>query len=226
MENALADWVASDGGPISRGVIDAMYARDPFWLERYGPNGLQAAREDGGFHIRHLVSALRVANDGIMETYARWLRELLVARGMCTQHLADNFIMLGYALKRSAPMDATPAVIALTKAASALTYIHTEARKLQDNAHTLVVQWLMRLGLTPNAVLRLDAESVVSYAADSLAYPDAAPLAGFVAYRGRQPISRGLWRERSADVLHRELLVVLQGVLPADAVSRIAWTTS
>lgn len=221
----LADWVQTNGGSISIGVIDAMYARDPFWLERFGPTKLKFAHEDGGFHIRHLVSALRVGRDDVMENYGRWLREVLVSRGMCTKHLADNFVMLGDALKRSAPMDATPAVRALEMASAALAYIHNDARKLQDAATHLATQWMLRLGIAPTPELQLDALTVLSYAADAFGFASARPLAGFVAYRVRQTKARGLWARCSIEDLRRELVTVVESGVSADAAQRVdaAW---
>jgi hypothetical protein len=78
--------------------IQPLYA-DPFWDARYGP---QRARRFGGedavFHIRYLVQALDAARPAILEDYARWLRTLLVTRGMCSRHLDQHFAGLAHAL--------------------------------------------------------------------------------------------------------------------------------
>lgn len=225
MGSSLADWVAANGAPVSSSVIDGMYDRDPFWLERFGPAGLQFAREDGGFHIRHLVSALRIGRDELLVSYAQWLRELLVARGMCTRHLTENFELLGAALEREAPCDATPAVRALSKASAALTYTGNHASAVQMRENELARGYVLALGQLPNDALLRDARTVLSYAADEIVQPDAKPLGGFVAYRCRQATPRGLWAAAPDEVLRRQLRTTLAGVLPEDVANRVdaAW---
>ncbi len=85
------------GSRLTRRVMDEMY-RDPFWSDRYGDRGRENAETDGDFHIKYLISALEGDDPSLFVTYGRWLRDLLVARGMCSRHLAENFERLATAI--------------------------------------------------------------------------------------------------------------------------------
>lgn len=224
----LSDWLALHGGPISVAVIDAMYVDDPFWLERFGENGRKFAREDGGFHIRHLVTALDVERDEVMVSYARWLRSVLVARGMASFHLADNFRRLAVALAEAAPMSTFAATKALDAGVSALAY-DSQLSQRQDE---LAAQWLGALGVEPTTEHRTDATTLFSFVADTVAMPKARSLTGYVAYRANPSAKRGVWRVCEGTRLREALLTVVQHTLPNEERNNIVgsveqhWTGS
>ncbi len=207
---SVADWIATQGGAISVGVIDAMYADDPFWLERFGERGRQFAREDGGFHIRHLVTALDVERHEVMGSYARWLRTVLVARGMSTWHLADNFRRLAKALAASAPMSTAAADHALEAAVSALAYEQPTLRSWARREDELMAAWLKELGLAVSAEHRVDATTLFSFVADTVALPQARSLTGYTTYRASHPTRRGVWRVCEGKRLREALVAVVQ----------------
>ena len=95
-------------------------ADDEFWERRYSARGARFAREDGAFHVRYLVDALRAESPTVMSEYGKWLRDLLVPRGMCTLHVAEHFEHLGHAVK--AESDTGPAVRYVRAAIDALAY--------------------------------------------------------------------------------------------------------
>ncbi len=80
--------------PLSARVIAEMYRDDPFWEARFGDRGKRNANADGNFHAAYLAQALHMHAPAIMTRYARWLRDVLVARGMCSWHLEENFARL------------------------------------------------------------------------------------------------------------------------------------
>lgn len=70
---------------------------DAFWQQRYAARASRFANEDGAFHVRYLADAIRASSPTVLEQYARWLRDLLVPRGMCTLHLAEHLDHVGRA---------------------------------------------------------------------------------------------------------------------------------
>jgi len=84
---------------IARASSEGMLA-DPFWAARFGARGDHHTRQDGDFHVGYLVQALRLESPGLLENYARWLRGVLVPRGMCSHHLREHFRVLGEEVAR------------------------------------------------------------------------------------------------------------------------------
>lgn len=78
-------------------VLDAMFA-DPFWGERFGVRGRLKARADARYHISYLIEALVTDDAARFVTYAQWLRDVLVSRGMCSLHLEQEFVRLAAAI--------------------------------------------------------------------------------------------------------------------------------
>lgn len=76
----------------------ARVLEDPFWEARFGARALHHSHEDGRYHVAYLVQALMLDAPGLLVEYARWLRDLLVPRGMCTWHLVRHFEVLAQVL--------------------------------------------------------------------------------------------------------------------------------
>ncbi|AKT36907.1 hypothetical protein [Chondromyces crocatus] len=170
---ALADRIEGRASELAEDALTEMY-QDPFWEARYGERGRRFAREDGQFHVRYLVEALRAGSPDTLCNYARWLQPLLTTRGMCTLHLAENFERLAVAIRR-VEQDAEPAVAYLGAATSALTYPPGLARELQEHA-TAIAARVMAPGASagsaevPHADDRAaSAAMLLSYLADALA---------------------------------------------------------
>lgn len=111
-------------------VVDEMY-RNPFWQERFGDRGRQFAEQDGRYHLSYLVQALDQTSPETLTSYARWLQEVLTARGMCTRHLDDNFARLATAIAEAGLPDPEPAREYLDLARAALRYPDGPARDVQ-----------------------------------------------------------------------------------------------
>ena len=118
---ALAQFLEAQGLALSQQVLGDRY-RDPFWSARFGDRGRRHADEDSAFHLRYLARALDTGDDGVLVRYARWLREVLASRGMCTRHLAENFRLLANGIAARGWPDHAWAVACLDKARTALAY--------------------------------------------------------------------------------------------------------
>src|SRR4028118_1776652 len=89
-----AGWIVSRIDHLASEAFAGMYT-NPFWDARFGERGRRHALEDQRHHLEHLVLALNVDHPELLTEYAKWLQVVLTSRGMCTRHLADNFILLG-----------------------------------------------------------------------------------------------------------------------------------
>ncbi|WP_242588857.1 hypothetical protein [Corallococcus macrosporus] len=174
---------------------------DPFWTARYG---IQRARrfgdEDAVFHVRYLVQALDASRPAILEDYARWLRTLLVTRGMCSLHLDQHFEGLLRALQAEGfGPDSQPCVY-VQAARQALRYKDGPAHRLEEDLAVITSAAVRRLEapLPPGSRPRLEQEVhlQLSYLADALAM-DRTDLwdahlqwyAGFWPQRGLSPLN-------------------------------------
>lgn len=148
---------------------------DPFWFARYGEERARRfGGEDAVFHVRYLVQALEAQDVGVMERYARWLQGLLVARGMCSRHLARHFHGLQDALVREGLGTPPDALRYVRAAETALEWPEGPARELREAAPKLVADAVRELAhrgsLTPGQETRLSEELhlQLSYLMDAL----------------------------------------------------------
>jgi hypothetical protein len=136
-DRLLADRLMAVADELTSQVLEEMY-RDPFWHARFGqPRATKHGRQDGHHHLAYLAEALRAGDAGVMERYARWLQQVLTTRGMCTQHLAENFDRLDRAIAERGVPDAGRAGALLAAATAALRYEDGPARALQDRADAI-----------------------------------------------------------------------------------------
>ncbi len=104
--------------------------RDPFWLDRYGERGRRYALEDGQHHFNYVAEAVAAGSNHLLERYARWLRSVLVSRGMCSEHLADGYRIRARVLAARGWPDAEPLLAAFAVADEALRYVDGPAAGL------------------------------------------------------------------------------------------------
>ena len=137
----LADALESRAAELAYGALAEMY-RDPFWEARFGERGRRFSGEDGLYHVRYLVEALRAGSPETLIRYARWLQSVLTTRGMCTRHLAENFERLADTIRASVSgaADAEPALSYLASATQALQYPEGPARAVQDAAEAIAAR--------------------------------------------------------------------------------------
>jgi hypothetical protein len=141
----LADGLQARAEDLAESVVAEMYAASPFWDERYGERGRRFAREDNLHHVRYLSHALRSGSPAPLLRYTRWLQSILTTRGMCSRHIADNFVRLAEAIPRAGVPQAQPALDYLAAAADALTYADGPARAVQQAADQMTEQAMKHL---------------------------------------------------------------------------------
>lgn len=178
-------------------VLGEMYA-DPFWRERFGERADKHGRQDGRFHVQYLQQALAEDEPAVLENYARWLQQLLISRGMCTLHLAENFERLAVAVADERWPDGQAAVDLLRAAEAALAYPEGLAGEVQRRAETIVLAAAVALAKAgeeePLQVAEL--ATLVSYCADALALNSPQVLADHVAWLAGYLERRGVPRVR------------------------------
>lgn len=159
MSTALIAALRERGRELAGKSIAEMY-RDPFWMRRFGERGRKFAEEDGLHHVEYLVRALEAGTSEVLVEYARWLQVVLTARGMCSEHLRENFERLSRLIGEQGLPDADLAARHLADAQSALAYRGGPAREVQQAAARMA-------GAVPSG-FRREAELLVSYLADAL----------------------------------------------------------
>lgn len=177
--SGLIDYLRTHGRGMSQRVLDEMY-RDPFWTERFGTRGRDRADEDSDFHMSYVIAGLESGGDpAVIQRYARWLRDVLVARGMCTEHLAENFRLLAAEIAASGAPAPEAATRLLHSAGESLLYPPGAARTLQDAQARVAVEierrfraqhpegWAHAAGRGPEA-LHHDIVNYLSFVADAL----------------------------------------------------------
>lgn len=132
--------------------------RDPFWMERFGQRGRDNADNDGDFHIKYLTSALELEDPTLFVTYGRWLRDLLVARGMCSQHVAENFERLSDAIAEEAWEGREKAISILLGGADGLRYTTGDSAVIDANRPA----WRAQLGEHGDRLLSYLADALVT----------------------------------------------------------------
>ena len=121
MNDRLLARLRSATAELNLAAVDEEY-KDPFWSDRYGERGRRHAVEDGQYHFSYVAEAVAAGSTLLLERYARWLRSVLVARGMCSEHLADGFRIRARLLTGPDWPDAGPAIAAFACADEALRY--------------------------------------------------------------------------------------------------------
>ena len=118
---------------INDRVVAEMW-QNPFWEERFGARGRKFTEEDGLYHLSYLNAALAAEDATPLTRYATWLRTVLVSRGMCTRHLAENFQRLALAIAAESLPGGEVASVYLAQAVEALAYTEGAGRELQLDA--------------------------------------------------------------------------------------------
>jgi hypothetical protein len=185
-------------------VLAEMY-ENPFWEERFGARGRTHAKDDGNFHIQYLLQALDAGDDHVFVEYARWLREVLVARGMCSLHLIENFDRLGRAIAREGWLEGDRAVAILAAGSRALAYETGEAAAI-DRARATLAAAVARV--VPVARGEHEVAEYLSFLADALAFAEPARFASFLEHTAAAHRARG----RAPNQL-RETLSILETTL-------------
>jgi len=206
---ALETLLAEAAPRLTERVLDEMYA-DPFWQARFGARGRRHAGQDGNSHLQYVVEALVAADARVFTEYARWLRGVLVPRGMCSRHLADNFNRLASAIDQERWPDRDRAVGILRAGTEALIHTGGDAGAIdavrgalaRDTATALYTRhpdWLTLSGDLGRTRCMDDLECHLSYLADALAFADrerfVAHIVFVAGFLGRHAVPIGHLRE-------------------------------
>jgi len=189
---ALAGRVEAEASRLVAASL-AYMPGDAFWEDRYGERGRRFAYEDGAFHLQYLRDALRAGSQSVLDNYGRWLRDVLVARGMCTRHLQQHFEHLGSALDEVIG-DPGPGA-AMRQAAASLAYPAGDAAAVQAAAGGIAIAGV------PSGHSGWDPEFLVHYAADAMTRNDPATLASHLSW------ARGAFARAHADAPRFDALV-------------------
>ncbi len=132
-------------------VVAEMY-RNPFWQARYGDRGKSRALEDAGLNLDNLAAVLRLGIVAELGYHYRWLRGVLVVRGMCSRHVQEAIEAMCLALTTALPADQADAGCAwLRTAEGTLVYDHPFAQALAPVEATVVAGALQRLATRGDA---------------------------------------------------------------------------
>ncbi|MBL9100434.1 MAG: hypothetical protein JNL82_05725 [Myxococcales bacterium] len=168
--------------------------RDPFWQRRYGERGQRFMLSDGVHHFNYLAEAVRAGNPHVLEKYARWLRSVLVTRGMCSEHLADGFRVRAAHIAARGWRHAWIALDLLKCAANSLTYTDPDAAGIVPGAGGPPLPALAGLARAHGlelADVEFDARHLLSYLSDALAFDRPSILHDHLTWRGPFERQRG-----------------------------------
>lgn len=116
-------------------VVAAMMAefyQNPFWEARFGEKGRKHTQKDSNYNLRHLITAIAVDYPPSLSEHYRWLRGLLVYRGMCTRHVRETIDLIGRELSARMP-DLWPDIALFHDASYAgLAYEHPLCQALEE----------------------------------------------------------------------------------------------
>jgi uncharacterized membrane protein len=175
MSESIGELLTEAAQRLTDRVFDEMWA-DPFWQARFGDRGARHTRQDGNSHVQYLVQALAADDHRVFTTYARWLRDVLCSRGMCSRHLADNFTRLAAAVDAEGWPERGRAIAVLHAGAHALNHTNGDAGAI-DLARAEVARAISSDGLL--------AEHVLSYLSDALAFAQPTWLSGYAAFAAK-----------------------------------------
>ena len=195
---------------VARTVYARVY-RDPFWDARFGKRGHYHTERDGNYHLSYLAQAVRARAPKVMAEYALWARGMLVPRGMCSHHLAENFGMIRDALAEQGIAGDAAAI--LDAAALALTYTDGPSGALDRIAEGAVGTLAVQGGTSSTA---RDWRHHLSYLADAVALGRPELFSDYLAFLDR-------WQAEAlpSAALRAQLAAVLGERLPAPALESV-----
>lgn len=186
MTDALREALTAQARDLSQHVLNRMY-ENPFWMEKYGDRGRRFADEDSLFHLKYLDQALAADDPVIFEKYATWLRSVLVSRGMCSEHLAENFSLLAEEIESRGLPAAQAARQVLESGVRALIYTEGVAASLEARRGDL----LTAVERAPGAsrMREDDRRYLVSYLIDAAAAGNDDVFSAFAARFDAEPVA-------------------------------------
>jgi uncharacterized membrane protein len=175
MSESIGELLTAAAQRLTDRVFDEMWA-DPFWQARFGDRGARHTKQDGSSHLQYLLQALAADDHRVFTTYARWLRDVLCSRGMCSRHLAENFTRLAAAVDAEGWPERGRAIAVLHAGAHALNHTSGDAGAI-DLARADVSR-----AISSDSLL---AEHVLSYLSDALAFAQPTWLSGYATFAAK-----------------------------------------
>jgi hypothetical protein len=90
---------------LARATTDALYARRPDLMERWGERGRAKCLEDMRHNVEHLAPAVGLDDPSIFARYVRWLDDLLRARGIPSDDVRESLELMRDAVAARLPHD-------------------------------------------------------------------------------------------------------------------------
>lgn len=84
-----------DAASAAEFVSAQIYQQHPEYLERYGEKGRNACRSDIASHLSYIDGAVETGSAEAFVDYLRWLRSVLLARGVEENSLLESVCLLG-----------------------------------------------------------------------------------------------------------------------------------
>lgn len=76
---------------LAQAITRALYAAMPELHQKYGEAGREKCLQDLRYNLEHLAPAVALSDPVLFARYARWLRELLAARGIPVDEVRRSF---------------------------------------------------------------------------------------------------------------------------------------
>lgn len=80
---------------IAASANDEFFRRHPDWHARFGESAHRRGVEDAGFHVEFLAGAMECGEPGAFVSYVAWLMDVLGARGIGADHVAESLELVG-----------------------------------------------------------------------------------------------------------------------------------
>jgi hypothetical protein len=101
---------------LALAITEALYRRRPDFMERYGAAGREKCLQDMRYNLEHLAPAVGLDEPELFGRYARWLEELLRARGVPVDDVRDSLEVTVEVTASRLPADQSARVAASLRA--------------------------------------------------------------------------------------------------------------
>lgn len=92
-------------------ITEALYARMPELMAKYGEYGRGKCLQDMRYNLEHLTPAVDLGRPDMFAGYVRWLDGLLRARGVSTREVAVSLELSEDRIRARFPEDETEAIL-------------------------------------------------------------------------------------------------------------------
>ena len=112
-----AERLIADKEDLARAITEALYAERPELTARYGAAGREKCLQDMRYNLEHLAPAVALSDNGLFVSYARWLVDMLGARGIPIDDVVRSLRLTDGVLARKFPAGEAEAAAAPVRAA-------------------------------------------------------------------------------------------------------------